>query len=135
MNKWPGAIFYEPPSRQPRCKHRCWLELVDSGLTPDISHLNTDHQIPFLSCALVLRPLRTAEERTGQTSPTPDPWMGEMDEGGQKVQISSYKINKSWECNVQLGDSSYDSVLYTCKFLRESAILNVPITRENKLTL
>ena len=58
-----------------------------------------------------------------------------MDEGGQTVQISSYKINKSWECNVQLGDSSYDSVLYTCKLLRESAILNVPITRENKLTL
>ena len=29
---------------------------------------------------------------------------GEMGEGGQKVQTSSYKINKSWECNVQHGD-------------------------------
>ena len=91
MNNWPEAILYEPSSRQSQCKHRCWLELMDSGLIPDISHLNTDHQIPFLSCALVLGPLRTAEERTGQTSPTPNPWMGEMDEGGQKVQISSYK--------------------------------------------
>ena len=26
--------------------------------------------------------------------------MGEMHEGGQKVQTSSYKINKLWGCNV-----------------------------------
>ena len=52
--------------------------------------------------------------------------------------VKRYKflvINKSWGYNVQLGDSSYGSVLYICKLLRESAILNVPITRENKLTL
>jgi len=24
-----------------------------------------------------------------------------MNENGQKIQISSYKINKSWGCNVQ----------------------------------
>ena len=30
--------------------------------------------------------------------------VGEMGEGGQKVQISSYKMNKSWGCNVQCGD-------------------------------
>ena len=28
-------------------------------------------------------------------------WVGKMDENGQKIQISSYKINKSWGCNVQ----------------------------------
>ena len=32
--------------------------------------------------------------------------MGEMGEGCQEAQISSYKINKSWGCNVQHGDYS-----------------------------
>ena len=32
--------------------------------------------------------------------------MGEMGEGGQKVQSSSYNINKFWGCNVQHGDLS-----------------------------
>ena len=32
--------------------------------------------------------------------------VGEMGEGGQKVQASSYKINKSWGCNVPHGDYS-----------------------------
>ena len=31
---------------------------------------------------------------------------GEMGEGGQMVQTSSYKINKSWGCNVQRDDYS-----------------------------
>ena len=31
-------------------------------------------------------------------------WMGEMDEEGQKVQNSNYKINKSWRCNVPHGN-------------------------------
>lgn len=31
-------------------------------------------------------------------------WVAEMGEGGPKVQISTYKMNKSWECNVQYGD-------------------------------
>ena len=30
--------------------------------------------------------------------------MGEVGEGGQKVQISSYEISKSWEYNVQYSD-------------------------------
>ena len=30
-------------------------------------------------------------------------WWG-MGERGQKVQISSYKINKSWACNLQNGN-------------------------------
>ena len=30
----------------------------------------------------------------------------QMGEGDQKVQISSYKINKPWGCNVQHGDYS-----------------------------
>ena len=29
---------------------------------------------------------------------------GKMGEDGQKIQTSSYKINKSWECNVQHDD-------------------------------
>lgn len=29
-----------------------------------------------------------------------------MDEGGQEVHASSYKINKFWGCNVQLGSYS-----------------------------
>lgn len=33
--------------------------------------------------------------------------VGEMGKSGQKVQTSSYKINKSWECSVQCGDYSY----------------------------
>ena len=32
--------------------------------------------------------------------------MDQTDEGGQKVQTSSYKISKSWGCNVQCGDYS-----------------------------
>lgn len=30
--------------------------------------------------------------------------VGEMGQGGQKVQTSSYKINQSWECNVHHDD-------------------------------
>ena len=34
-------------------------------------------------------------------------WEGwKMDEGGQKVQTSSYKINRCWGCEVQHGDYS-----------------------------
>ena len=32
--------------------------------------------------------------------------VGEMGAGGQKVQTSSYKINKSWGCNIQHDDYS-----------------------------
>ena len=32
--------------------------------------------------------------------------VGKMGEEGQDVQTSSYKINKSWECNVQCGNCS-----------------------------
>ena len=31
-------------------------------------------------------------------------WGSEMGEGSQEVQISDYKINKSWGSNVQHGD-------------------------------
>ena len=34
-----------------------------------------------------------------------------MGDGGQKLQTSSYKINKSWGCNVQHGDYSLQ-ILY-----------------------
>ena len=33
-------------------------------------------------------------------------WVGEIVEGGQKVHVSSYKINKPWLCNVQHGEYS-----------------------------
>ena len=32
--------------------------------------------------------------------------MGEMNEGGLKLQTSIDKVNKSQECNAQLGDNS-----------------------------
>lgn len=31
---------------------------------------------------------------------------GELDEGGQKVHTSSYKMNKGWGCDAQHGDCS-----------------------------
>ena len=33
-------------------------------------------------------------------------WVSKMGEGSQKVQIASYKVNKSQGCNVQHGDYS-----------------------------
>ena len=38
----------------------------------------------------------------GETSEEWEKWV----KGGQKVQTSSYKINKSWGCNVQRGNYS-----------------------------
>ena len=38
--------------------------------------------------------------------------MGEMGEGGQKVQTSSYKINKYWGCYVLQCDIVDNTVLY-----------------------
>ena len=32
--------------------------------------------------------------------------VGDMAEGGEKAQTTSYKINKSWGCNVQHGNYS-----------------------------
>ena len=32
--------------------------------------------------------------------------IGEMGKGGQNMQTSSYKVNKSWGCHVQQGDYS-----------------------------
>ena len=42
-----------------------------------------------------------------------------MGKGGQKAQNSSYKINKFWGC-VKMMTSINNTVLYICKFLRES---------------
>ena len=46
-------------------------------------------------------------------SETKDWWLLEVGwgRGGQKVQTSSYKINKSLGCNVQRGDSTYNDVV------------------------
>ena len=42
-----------------------------------------------------------------------------MGEGDQKVQTSSYKINKSWKCNVQHGDYRYHiDTIYCIKHLK-----------------
>ena len=45
--------------------------------------------------------------------------VGKMDEGDQKVQTSSYKINKSWVCNLEHVTVINSTVLYICKLLRE----------------
>lgn len=39
--------------------------------------------------------------------------VGIMGEGSQKVHTSSYKMNESWGCNIQHGDHSEHTVLYT----------------------
>lgn len=39
--------------------------------------------------------------------------MEEMGEGGQRVQISSYKMNKFWGSNIQHSDYVNNEVLYT----------------------
>ena len=36
----------------------------------------------------------------------------EMGEGGQRIQIFSYKRNKFWECNIQHGNYVNSTVLY-----------------------
>ena len=38
--------------------------------------------------------------------------MGEMSEGGQKIETSSYKINKCWECIVRVVPLLDNVVLY-----------------------
>lgn len=40
-------------------------------------------------------------------------------ESGQKLQSISYKINKSWGCNAEHSDCSYNAVLYIWKVLKE----------------
>lgn len=40
---------------------------------------------------------RYREQRQGRR-------VGKMDEGGQKVQVSSYKVGMSWGCDVQPDD-------------------------------
>ena len=53
-------------------------------------------------------------KKTNKLTETDDLWLpevegwgeGELEEGGQKVQTSSYKINKYYGCNVQHGDYS-----------------------------
>ena len=47
--------------------------------------------------------------------------VSEMGEGSQKVQTSSYKINKSWRRNItySLGTIVNNTVLYIRKLLRE----------------
>ena len=44
--------------------------------------------------------------------------MGEMGEKGQKVEISSYKMSKSWGCNVQHGDYSQEYCIVYLKVAR-----------------
>lgn len=45
---------------------------------------------------------------------------GRTDEGGEKVQTSNDKMNKLWRCNVQQGDFSCNTVLYSCLDLQRS---------------
>ena len=38
--------------------------------------------------------------------------VGKMGEGGQKIETCSYKINKSWDCNVQHGGSIVNKTVF-----------------------
>ena len=46
----------------------------------------------------ILAVARVGVKRWGVTQ---QGWVGEMGEDGQKIQTSSFKINKSWGCKVQ----------------------------------
>ena len=50
--------------------------------------------------------LSSWKQRTDWWLPEVEVGTGEMGEGGQKVQISRYKVIKSWRCNVQHDDYS-----------------------------
>ena len=50
-----------------------------------------------------------------------------------KLQTSSYKVNRSWGCNIQHGDCN-NTVLYISKLLREQ-ILNGLIIRKKFITI
>lgn len=53
-----------------------------------------------------------------------------MGKGGQKLQTSSDKMNKSWRCNIQHGNYSFNNTdSYIWKLPRE-LILKVLITRK-----
>ena len=48
--------------------------------------------------------------------------LGEMDENGQKMQTSRYKINKFWECNVLHGDYSQQCSIVYLKVARRKVL-------------
>ena len=60
--------------------------------------------------------------------------MGETGEGDQKIQILSYKISKSWGCDViySVVTTVNNTVLHAGKLLRE-LISKVLITRKKKV--
>ena len=43
--------------------------------------------------------------------------MGKIGGRGQRVEASSYKINKLWGCNIQHGDHSNNAVLHVWNLL------------------
>ena len=52
-----------------------------------------------------------------------------MSEGGQKVQISRYKINKSWRCNIQHGDYSLQ---YRRAYLKDAKRVDLKSSHHKK---
>ena len=59
--------------------------------------------------------------------------VGEMGEGGQKVQTSSYRINKSWNVMCSVVTVVNNTVLYVWKLLRVD--LKCSRHKKKKLTL
>ena len=55
--------------------------------------------------------------------------VGKMGEGSQKVQTSSYKVNKSWDVIYSMVTIVNNTVLYIWRLLRDY-ILKVLITRK-----
>lgn len=58
--------------------------------------------------------------------------MGKIGGRGQRVEASSYKINKLWGCNIQHGDHGNNPVLHVWNLLIK-AILKALITRKKIL--
>ena len=58
--------------------------------------------------------------------------VGELDEEGQNVPTSSYKINKSWGCNAQHGDYSYHCCMVCLKVAKTVNPKSLPQNNNNK---
>ena len=57
--------------------------------------------------------------------------VGEVDEGGQKVQISSYQVYKFWGLMYSMMIMVNNTILYTWKLLREHVLkVLTPLTPE-----
>ena len=56
---------------------------------------------------------------------------GKMGEGVQRVQTSTYKMNKLWGCNLQLGDYIGENCIASSKFAKRGDLKSAQPTHEN----